>query len=83
MNENFDPETIDFDPETIEIAVAQIARYAREHKLTPVAVCDIFSAGLSAAWILAPDLAGEVIEMPNVKLTGAASPRPVERRVMP
>jgi hypothetical protein len=65
MNENFDPKTI-------ESAAARIAEYAREHKLTPSAVCDIFSAGLCAARIIAPDLAGEEIEMHNVKLRGAA-----------
>lgn len=57
-----------FEPPTIESAVAQIAQYAREHELTPSAVCDMFSAGLCAARIFAPDLtAGEKHEMHNVK----------------
>jgi hypothetical protein len=58
VNDNFEPKTIDG-------AVTRIAEYAREHKLTPGAVCDIFSAGLCAARILAPDLAGKEIDMHN------------------
>lgn len=72
MNENFDPVSI-------ECAVARIAQYAREHKLSPSAVCDIFSAGLCAARILAPGLAEEEIERHNVKLRGAEQASLAER----
>jgi hypothetical protein len=58
-----------FEPTTIESAATRIIDYARENKLTPGAVCDIFNAGLCAARILAPDLVRKEIETHNHLLT--------------
>lgn len=72
----------DFDPPDMKSALAQIADYARRHKLTPAAVSDMFSAGLCAARILAPDLtANEIVtHNPNVELTGGALAPSSDRR---
>lgn len=48
-----------FEPETIEEALSQIGRYARENGLSPRVVCDLFSAGMVSARLLAPGLLGE------------------------
>ena len=59
-----------FLPQNIDSAISRIAQYAREHQLSPVMVCDIFSAGLCAARILSPQLANAADEMHNVELSG-------------
>ena len=45
---------IDFAPPDLRSAAMQIEHYAREHGLSPSAVCDIFSVGIAAAKILTP-----------------------------